>query len=113
MNFFLLEGPEINPQSSQHTRTGGGGFRGDDAFPVRARAAGRSTAPPARTMAKTRRKKVRTHVEATGADKSGATKTATPRSFVFRRGKLSELVKARSDSHWSPYDRVGVVNADP
>jgi hypothetical protein len=21
--------------------------------------------------------------------------------------------KARSDSHWSPYDRVGVVNADP
>ena len=30
MNFFLLEGPEINPQSSRHTRTGGGGFRGDE-----------------------------------------------------------------------------------
>ena len=29
------------------------------------------------------------------------------------RGDGSTALQARSISHWSPYDRVGVVNADP
>ena len=29
------------------------------------------------------------------------------------KGELVEIVEARSISHWFPYDRVGVVNADP
>ena len=42
-------------------------------------------------MAKTRRKKHRTHVEVTG--QPGANKSETPRSFVMKRGKLGDLVK--------------------
>ena len=47
--------------------------------------------PSATTMAKTRRKKHRTHVEVTG--QPGANKSETPRSFVMKRGKLGDLVK--------------------
>ena len=44
-----------------------------------------------RAMAKTRRKKHRTHVEASG--QPGGNASSTPRSFVMRRGKFGDLVK--------------------
>ena len=42
-------------------------------------------------MARTRRKKHRTHVKPEASP--GTTKNETPRSFVMKRGKLGELVK--------------------
>jgi ribosome biogenesis protein SSF1/2 len=46
-------------------------------------------------MAKTRRKKHRTHVEVQA--KPGETKNDVPRSFVMKRGKLSDLVSDLTD----------------
>ena len=44
------------------------------------------------------------------------TKPDTTKGQESQRDDLSRAlreVRARSISHWSPYDRVGVVNADP
>jgi len=38
--------------------------------------------------------------------------SAFPNATVVKPAKLIGT-EARSISHWSPYDRVGVVNADP
>jgi len=46
-------------------------------------------------MAKTRRRKRRTHVDV--AQGGSATKSETPKTFVFTRGRLAETVKDLSD----------------
>ena len=35
------------------------------------------------------------------------------RGFTEQKGELERPMKARSISHWFPYDPVGAVNADP
>ena len=46
-------------------------------------------------MAKTRRRKRRTHVDADAGPRGGATNV--PRTFVFRRGRMADAVKDLSD----------------
>ena len=46
-------------------------------------------------MAKTRRRKRRTHVDADAGPRGGA--TDVPRTFVFRRGRMADAVKDLSD----------------
>jgi hypothetical protein len=39
--------------------------------------------------------------------------TREKRIWVAQQRRLASDGQVRSISHWSPYDRVGVVNADP
>ena len=47
-------------------------------------------------------------INANRADRVGTNATFTEIAWV-----LASLTEVRSTSHWSPYDRVGAVNADP
>ena len=47
------------------------------------------------------------------AVKKRALRAVSPASDANLAASCRRLFKARSISHWSPYDRVGVVNADP
>ena len=47
-------------------------------------------------------------INANRADRVGTSATFTEIAWV-----LASLTEVRSTSHWSPYGRVGAVNADP
>ena len=61
-------------------------------------------------MAKTRRRKRRTHVDEEAAEKSGA--KDTPRSLVFARGRRADAVRElREDVRRVRIDRIALATA--